>query len=53
VYPAAGFIPHVKHRTKPAIVAEINLDPTSNTSVCDMVFSGKAGELLPTLFRMD
>ena len=49
VYPAAGFIPRVKARGG-TVVVEINPEATANSRMCDITFSAKAGELIPTLF---
>lgn len=50
VYPAAGYIPYLRCQRPDASVIEINLETTSNSSICDVSFTGKAGELLPELF---
>ncbi|WP_437814724.1 SIR2 family NAD-dependent protein deacylase [Sorangium sp. So ce1078] len=47
VYPAAGFVPLAKRHG--ALIAEVNVEPSAVTSLCDFVFTGGAGEILPTL----
>jgi NAD-dependent deacetylase len=47
VQPAASMGLHA--RRKGAFVAEINLEPTPNSELCDLSLLGKAGELLPQL----
>lgn len=47
VYPAAGYAPHVSDRGVP--VVEVNLEPTSNSRLCELTFKGPAGLLLPRL----
>ena len=46
----AGYIPYLRCQRPDASVIEINLETTSNSSICDVSFTGKAGELLPELF---
>lgn len=47
VYPAAGFVPGAKDSG--AKVAEINLEPTPMSDICDWQFHGPAGEWLPKI----
>ncbi|MGK4007460.1 NAD-dependent deacylase [Sorangium sp. So ce1036] len=47
VYPAAGFVPMARRHG--ALIAEINVEPSAVTSLCDFVFTGGAGEILPSL----
>ncbi|WP_437734920.1 SIR2 family NAD-dependent protein deacylase [Sorangium sp. So ce1335] len=47
VYPAAGFVPLAKRHG--ALIAEVNVEPSAVTSLCDLVFTGGAGETLPSL----
>lgn len=47
VYPAAGFAAQVAARGVP--LAEVNLDTSEATDICQYVFQGKAGEILPEL----
>jgi len=47
VYPAAGLVPLA--RQAGAVVAEVNLERTPATDVCDFFFEGKSGEVLPEL----
>lgn len=47
VYPAAGFVPLAKRHG--ALIAEVNIEPSAVTSLCDVVFTGGAGEILPSL----
>lgn len=47
VYPAAGYAPHVASRGVP--VVEVNLEPTSNSRMCQLTFKGRSGLLLPRL----
>lgn len=51
VYPAAGLVPLA--RKGGAVVAEINLERTPATDVCDFFFQGKSGEVLPELLAVD
>ncbi|KAL3161090.1 NAD-dependent protein deacylase sirtuin-5, mitochondrial [Trebouxia sp. C0009 RCD-2024] len=51
VYPAAGFAAKVARRGVPT--AEVNLDTSGATDICQYVFQGKAGEILPELFGVD
>lgn len=47
VYPAASFAPIAKDSG--ALVVELNLDPTPNSSVVDVSFQGRAKDLVPLL----
>jgi NAD-dependent deacetylase sirtuin 5 len=47
VYPAAGFVPLAKRYG--TVIAEVNTEPSGVSELCDFVFTGKAGELLPAL----
>lgn len=47
VYPAASFAPVAKQAG--AFVAELNLDPTSNSDVVNISVRGRASELVPQL----
>lgn len=47
VYPAASFAPIAKDGG--ALVVELNLDPTPNSSVVDVSFQGRAKDLVPLL----
>ncbi|WP_437677618.1 SIR2 family NAD-dependent protein deacylase [Sorangium sp. So ce131] len=47
VYPAAGFVPMAKRQG--ARIAEVNVEPSAVTGLCDFVFTGSAGEILPSL----
>ncbi|WP_437623682.1 SIR2 family NAD-dependent protein deacylase [Sorangium sp. So ce1151] len=47
VYPAAGFVPLAKRHG--ALIAEVNVEPSAVTGLCDFVFTGGAGEVLPLL----
>lgn len=49
VYPAADLWRRAKNSG--AVVIEINKDPTPVTPLADYSFQGKAGEILPELFR--
>ena len=47
VYPAASFASIAKDGG--ALVVELNLDPTPNSSVVDVAFQGRAKDLVPLL----
>ena len=47
VYPAASFAPIAKDGG--ALVVELNLEPTPNSSVVDVSFQGRAKDLVPLL----
>jgi NAD-dependent deacetylase sirtuin 5 len=47
VYPAAGLVPLAKRYG--TIIAEVNVEPSGVSDLCDFSFAGKAGELLPSL----
>ena len=49
VYPAASFAPVAKDHG--ALVVELNLDPTPNSSIVDVSFQGRAKELVPLLLN--
>ncbi len=49
VYPAASFAPVAKDHG--AFVVELNLETTSNSSVVDVSFQGRAKELVPLLLK--
>ena len=49
VYPAASFASLA--RQAGAFVAEINLDPTPNSSIVDVAIQGRAAEIVPALIR--
>ncbi len=50
VYPAASFAPVAKDHG--AFVVELNLETTSNSSVVDVSFQGRAKELVPLLLKV-
>jgi len=52
VYPAAGLIPLAKRKTPPAKVIEVNLDPTLDNDLIDVVLAGPSGVVLPRLMAM-
>lgn len=47
VYSAAGFVPQAAAQGVPC--AEVNLEPSGATGLCECTFQGKAGEILPSL----
>lgn len=47
VYPAAGLVPLAKRYG--TVVAEVNVEPSGVSGLCDFFFQGKAGEVLPSL----
>jgi NAD-dependent deacetylase sirtuin 5 len=47
VYPAAGLVPLAKRYG--TVIADVNVEPNSVSELCDLVFTGRAGEILPTL----
>ena len=49
VYPAASFAPIAKDGG--ALVVELNLDPTPNSSIVDVSFQGRAKDLVPLLLQ--
>jgi NAD-dependent deacetylase len=49
VYPAASFAPVAKDHG--ALVVELNLDATPNSSIVDVSFQGRAKELVPLLLK--
>jgi NAD-dependent deacetylase len=49
VYPAASFAPVAKDHG--ALVVELNLDATPNSSIVDVSFQGRAKELMPLLLK--
>ena len=49
VYPAASFAPVAKNHG--ALVVELNLDATPNSSIVDASFQGRAKELVPLLLK--
>ena len=51
VYPAAGLIPMA--RRDGVVVAEVNLEPTPATGMCDYAFQGPSGEVLPDLLDVE
>jgi NAD-dependent deacetylase len=55
VYPAAGFVSHLRHNPGPRGFARcvyVGLERPDNTHSFDECRLGKAGELLPSLFRV-
>ncbi|MGB5053169.1 MAG: NAD-dependent deacylase [Nitrospirales bacterium] len=50
VYPAASFASIAKEGG--ALVVELNLDPTPNSSVVDVAFQGRAKDLVPLLHQV-
>ena len=48
VYPAAGFASGARRRAG-AFVAEINLDPTPQSTLVDISLQGRAKDLVPLL----
>jgi NAD-dependent deacetylase len=57
VYPAAGFVSHLRHSPGPhggfARCVYLGLERPDNTHSFDECRLGKAGELLPTLFKVE
>ncbi|WP_437327434.1 SIR2 family NAD-dependent protein deacylase [Sorangium sp. So ce381] len=47
VYPAAGFVPMAKRHG--ALIAEVNVEPSAISGLCDVVFTGGSGAILPSL----
>lgn len=52
VYPAAGFVAHVRQRPRPARTIYVGLEEPENGFFFDEQRLGKAAAMLPTLFRL-